>query len=791
MIRADHPPGNRRGGVCIYYKESLPIKMLNIYYLQECICFDLKIGNKLCTITSLYRSPSETADEFDNFLNNLNLTLESVIQRNPFLTVVIGDFNARSSKWWSHDKTTQEGIRLEKLFSQYALSQVINKPTHFSQNSNSCIDLLFTNQNNLITDSGVHPSLHSNCHHQIIYGKFNLRVFYPPPYERHVWHYEHANVDMISKAIERFDWDNAFLGKNVNEKASILTKTILNIMSNYIPNEIITIDDKDPPWVNNKIKSLIKNKNEYFKNYFNLNNSASVRHLEQMQESLRRNIETSKQKYYSKFSSKLTNKNTNPKCYWSVLKGFLNNKKIPCIPPLIYNNQFITDFKEKSELFNSFFAKQCSLIETGSKLPIQMLGRTNKSLNNITFNDSDILSIISNLDPNKAHGHDQISIRMLQIWAKSICKPLHLIFSSCMESGIFLSEWKMANAVPVYKTDDKQNIKNYRPVSLLPIFGKVFERLIYKEMYSFFIENDLISSNQSGFKQGDSCINQLLSITHEIYQSLDQGYEVRGVFLDISKAFDKVWHKGLLYKLEQNGIKGLLLNILKDFLKSRKQRVVLNGQHSSWSDVLAGVPQGSILGPLLFLIYINDLSDGLNCNPKLFADDTSLFSTVYNINEATNTLNNDLNKITEWAHQWKMSFNPDISKQAHEVVFSRKRSLVFHPSLTFNNIPVAPTSSQKHLGMHLEKKLNFEEHLSKVETKVNTSVGIIRKLQNILPRVALLTVYKSFIRPLLDYGDIKYDKAFNELFHEKLESLQYNAALAITGAIKGSSTKKL
>ena len=305
MIRADHPSGNRRGGVCIYYKESLPIKMLNIYYLQECICFDLKIGNKLCTITSLYRSPSQTANEFDNFLNNLNLTLESVIQRNPFLTVVIGHFNARSSKWWSHDKTTQEGIRLEKLFSQYALSQVVNKPTHFFQNFNSCIDLLFTNQNNLITDSGVHPSLRSNCHHQIIYGKFNLKVFYPPPYERNVWYYEHANVVMISKAIERFDWDNAFLGKNVNEKVSILTKTILNIMSNYIPNEIITIDDKDPPWVNNKIKSLIKNKNEYFKNYFNLNNSASVRHLEQMQESLRRNIETSKQNIILNFPANL------------------------------------------------------------------------------------------------------------------------------------------------------------------------------------------------------------------------------------------------------------------------------------------------------------------------------------------------------------------------------------------------------------------------------------------------------------------------------------------------------
>ena len=310
-------------------------------------------------------------------------------------------------------------------------------------------------------------------------------------------------------------------------------------------------------------------------------------------------------------------------------------------------------------------------------------------------------------------------------------------------------------------------------------------------MYSFFIENDLISSNQSGFKQGDSCINQLLSITHDIYQSLDQRYEVRGVFLDNSKAFNKVWHKGLIHKLKQNGIGGPLLKILTDFLKSRKQRVVLNGQHSSWTNVLAGVLQGSILGPLLFLIYINDLSDGLECNPKLFADDTSLLATVHNIKKATNDLNNDLAKISKWDFQWKMRFNPDISKQAHEVIFSRKRSLSSHPPLTFNNITVARTNSQKHLGMQLDKKPNFEEQLKKVESTVNKTIGIIHKLQNVLPRSALLTIYKSFIRPHLDYEDIIYDKAFNESIHAKLESLQYNTTLAITGAIKGPSTEKI
>ena len=191
-------------------------------------------------------------------------------------------------------------------------------------------------------------------------------------------------------------------------------------------------------------------------------------------------------------------------------------------------------------------------------------------------------------------------------------------------------------------------------------------------MFSFFIENDLISLNQSGFKPGDSCINQLLSITHEIYKSFDDGWEVRGVFLDISKAFDKVWHQGVILKLKQNGISGNLLKIIEDFLSNRYQRVVLNGQSSNWAAVNAGVPQGSILGPLLFLVYINDLSTGLSSNPRLFADDTSLFSVVYDRNTSANELNNDLLMIRSWAYQWKMSFNPDPSKQAQEVVFLAK-----------------------------------------------------------------------------------------------------------------------
>ena len=186
-------------------------------------------------------------------------------------------------------------------------------------------------------------------------------------------------------------------------------------------------------------------------------------------------------------------------------------------------------------------------------------------------------------------------------------------------------------------------------MSLLPICSKVFEKLIFDNIYSFMIHNKLMNSCQSGFKQNYSCINQLISTTHNIYCAFDANLslEVQGVFLDLSKTFDKVWHEGLLYKLKNNEINGNALQLIKSFLRNRCQRVVLNGQSSSWLSIRAGVPQGSVLVPLFFLIYINDLPEGLNSEVKLFADDTSLFSIVNCVNTSASTLNSDLLKIQD------------------------------------------------------------------------------------------------------------------------------------------------
>ena len=239
-------------------------------------------------------------------------------------------------------------------------------------------------------------------------------------------------------------------------------------------------------------------------------------------------------------------------------------------------------------------------------------------------------------------------------------------FNNRNNTGTFPDIWKRSNIIPVRKKVATQICDNYRPVSLLPIFEKMFEKLLFNSIMDFLGGNYLLNLNQSSFRPIDSCESQLLSIVYDIYSSFNchESFEVRGIFLDISKVFDRVWHKGLLYKIQSTGISGTFLKLIEIFLSGRYQRDRMNGQASSWSPVLARVPQGSILGVLFFLIFINDLSHNLSSTAKLFADGTSIFFIVHDIDQSTKQLNDDLKKISDWAYQWGKSFNPDLSKQA-------------------------------------------------------------------------------------------------------------------------------
>ena len=418
---------------------------------------------------------------------------------------------------------------------------------------------------------------------------------------------------------------------SVDEKVVLLNETLLNIFRNYIPNKKIKCDYRQPPWMTDKIKTLLRDRYKLTKMFYKNGQKTADREkvLVKSAECTKEVLEA-KNIYILAMSKKLEDSKTAPKTYWTILNRLIYNKKISAIPPLFVNGNFVSDFSVKANLFNDFFASICTPIKNSSVLP-PLTYRTSKKLNSLRISEQDILLIIKALDSSKAHGYDNLSIKMI---------VNYYTFKS-VECGVFPEIWQKANVVPVHKKEEKTLVKNYRPISLLPIFSKIFERVIYNSIFNYFISNKLFTPSQSGFLPGDSCIAQLLSIIHEIQTAFDENSvaDVRDIFLDISKAFDKVWHEGLFYKLKTYGIEGQLLSLLANYLENREKRVVSNGQTSEWRKRTSGVPQGSVLGPLLFLIYINDLPDGITSICKIFADDTSLFTKVLDKYESTNKLN--------------------------------------------------------------------------------------------------------------------------------------------------------
>ena len=425
---------------------------------------------------------------------------------------------------------------------------------------------------------------------------------------------------------------------------------------------------------------------------------------------------------------------------------------------------------------------------------------TDKRINYVTMDDDQIISLIRKIDPKKATGSDGISGQMLLLCDESVILPLQIIFTNILSTSTYPDMWKIANVTPIFKKGDKQLITNYRPISLLPICGKILEKIIFNNLYAYLHTNNLISKNQSGFRPGDSITNQLLYLLDEIHQAFDStnSLEVRAVFLDISKAFDKVWHDGLNFKLEQNGISGNLLRLLQNYLDDRKQRVVINGSYSDYSNIESGVPQGSVLGPLLFLVYINDLERNIKSNIKFFADDTMLFPIVKYPEISANELNRHLDAIRMWAHQWKLECNPDPTKQATEVLFSCTKSSPNHPQIMFNGTIVAKMNDQKHLGLSLDSSLSFKKHINEKIIKAKKILGLIKHLSMFLPHKTLDLMHKALVRSHFDYCDnilytIKIDSTwcYPQCPNGKTEIIQYQAALAVTGAWQGSCRSKL
>ena len=479
--RCDNPGDVSRGGIIIYHKSSLPcVFKPELTKLKETLVLQVKVGSKKCFFTCIYRNPSSennSKNTVDEFANELDTTLDNIKGKNSYINFVIGDLNAKNTVWWG-DTTDYPGEVIADKTSLHGLHELINQPTHFYPGKRpSCIDLIFCSQPNLISVSGVLPSLLPQCHHDMIFAKINFNVKLPPSYKRHMWDYKNADVTNIRRSLSSINWERTIKHKNVNNQVEFLTSSIENIFSNFCPHQVVECCHKHVPWITNEIKNKLKEKTKIYRKFVKNRHDLAYKQLlnDKMLETSNL-IAIAKENYYKNEGNKLLDPSLGPKKYWSILNSFLGKSKLPIIPPLFDNGEIVTDYLSKAEIFNTYFASICTPFDNGDEIP-QLPLKTALSLQSISISQEKILSIIRALNPNKSSGWDKVSPRMITICDSSIVIPLQIIFETCIREGIFPDKWKMSNVCPVHKKKSKNLKENYRAISLLPILSKIFEKI--------------------------------------------------------------------------------------------------------------------------------------------------------------------------------------------------------------------------------------------------------------------------------------------------------------------------
>ena len=357
-----------------------------------------------------------------------------------------------------------------------------------------------------------------------------------------------------------------------------------------------------------------------------------------------------------------------------------------------------------------------------------------------------------------------------------------MIFSASLKQGRAPDDWKEVNVSPIFKKGDKCQPTNYRPVSLTSVCSKVLEHIIHSHLMYFFEDSQILCDQQHGFRKHRSCESQLLTKVQDLASGLDNQQQMDAILLDFSKAFDKVPHQRLLMKLEHYGVRGTTLQCIRSFLSDRTQKVVVEGKPSSSAPVTSGVPNGTVLGPLLFLAYINDLPSRVKAKARLFADDCLLYRNI-KTNEDAESLQDDLNKLQDWETDWQMHFNPD---KCELIRITNKRKTI-NAMYQIHGVQLKQKKKAKYLGLTFTNTLSWNAHIDTITKKANNTTAFLRRNLSMCPRKVKDTCYKTFVKPQVEYAATVWDPHTTESI-KKVKAVQRRAARFVTGDYRTASS---
>ena len=785
-INLDSPVGR---GIAVYTHSSLDQSIVHIQSdvrFQEACLLEIKLrGGDLMLFGCIYRSPTSSASS-DKNNEDLNRLFTSISKVNYTHRCIVGDFNFKDINWssWStfHNEESKEQKFIETVRDCFYHQHNLENSRRRGSDEPSLIDLVFTDEAMQISEVH-HQSPLGNSDHDVLTFRFDCYLDYSKPKKKFL--YDKANFLEMRKHLEDDGWREKFVAtakdKSVEEMWDSIKSMIMDMRGSFVPEKECACA---PKWkdiggfpVNSAAKEAIKEKHAAHRNWMN-----SLRHGDPItaRERFRKASNKTKRlirKCKRQFESSIAESSkTNPKPFWAHVRGRLKTKE--GIAPLLQDPNDKSSMKFTDEEKANILQTQFSSVythEPKGEAP-RMQPRTTITIDKILVLEKMVSEEIEKTNVNKSCGPDDIHPRMLKELVEFIALPISILLNKTMEAGVIPQDWKRAYVSAIFKKGSKSIAENYRPISLTSLVCKLMETMIKKEIMTHLTENNLLSPRQFGFINGRSTVTQLLKYLDCCIDKVVRGNVVDCIYLDFAKAFDTVPHKRLLNKLEAYGITGKLLNWIKAFLVGRSQAVKVNGVESEIKAVLSGIPQGSVLGPILFIIYINDILDNIDSEGFLFADDTKIFKTILSKADAE-SLQSDIDSLEAWSKEWLLRFNP---KKCHVLSLGKLENTHYTMRYKIYDSELEHVFEEKDLGVTIDMQLKFEEHVSSKVKIANAMVGLIRRSFSFLSPYLFRKLYIAFVRPHLEYAQSVWAPHSAKLI-KMIENVQIRATKLVDG----------
>ena len=785
------------GGVSIYIRDSIKYKPRPDVPADdlEIICIEVEPPkSKSFLVLAWYRPPSDPVASFDKLEKVL-----SYLDKEGKEIILLGDTNCDLPTKQAEQPIDNDTKHMTGLYELFSFKQLVEEPTRVTLTTSSIIDHVATTCARNIVEAGVHKVTLSD--HYMVYciRKFNGAV-------------EKGHKMINTRKMKNFDkeafladvsgicWEQMFSETDdINALVNYWSSLFSLIIDKHAPITEMRVSEKYCPWIDKDLKALMQTRDK-------LKKAASKRKSQFLMDSYRqvRNKVNAMNSHLKKqyYTDKISSCQGNMKESWKTINELLNKRSkssnIECLKDL---GTETVHKKEISNVMNNFF---CSvgkdLANKIAPVPNPLLSgdyEVNKDraeFNFKTIEVKDIRAAFAKIKTAKSFGIDNISSYFLKLALPYIGNSLAALFNTSIETSQFPDSWKVARVTPIFKEGDKTEKSNYRPISVLPVISRLFEKLVFDQLYQHMKENHLFSPDQSGFLRLHSTLTCLLTNTEEWYNGLDLGQLVGLVFIDLKKAFDTVDHEILCKKLQVYGVQHRELSWFRSYLTCRKQFCRVNGVASDIEDIEVGVPQGSCLGPLLFLIYINDLPQAVQGSTvSMYADDTSLCHQSNDITQLNKAINNDLRHLDTWLQGNKLSLN--VAKTNSMLITTKQKRNILKDTnldldLNLRENELEVVQKTKYLGVQIDCSLDWKEQIKAVSAKVSRAVGFLKHAKNFLPRETLKTLYTGIVEPHFRYCCSVWGCCGSTEINQ-LQKLQNRAARIVTNSSFNTPSRPL